>query len=1420
MRERLQAWREETHGAGLELLRHFLSRFFSSDMVSTSGEWLKVSIGVFAVLLSGGILVLRTYGVRYSYDLYTQSAPCCTGQLYREWVRADMVSFIGLAMAITALLTLLKWQSLYPSARDCLALAGLPVSSRQIFQAKFGALLMVFAAFALALNLPPAAAFAAVTSGRWQENPSALANIAANFSATAGACAFVFFALLALQGILLNLLPGRLFARVSLVTQVTLFIATLGALPLLGRQPAAAAWWPPAWFLRLWEAMVAGPPHGGVRNALLAIALPAAISVVASLASYHRYRRLLLEAPPDRGVRWSGIGSRLLERWIGDPRQQAAFAFIWKTLVRSRGHRLIVLAYAGLALGWIVDGVLDAPRPSLRDEGMYGLVVVLVPLALAMLTAIGLRYVFSLPVSLGANWVFRTTDRDGRAAWLAAVERFVVWCGLAPIFLASLPVAVAILGGPRAAAAAVLAFFTALVWFEALYRQWRKLPFTCSYLPGRKPVWFTLLRYCLAIPFLGPAGKLILHSSGEPASFVALFTFLAVVWWRMRARRRAFWSQCALCFEETPEDAVMTLDLQPASAPRTPEASAAPQPAAPLFSDALVSSRGLLPQAWAEEIAEDRRRPALLVETFLDDVRYGCRLIRRNPLVSAVVVLTLTVGIGINASIFTVVNGLAFRPHVSRDPASFVRVIPKTRTQNAVRRASYSEYVAFRDHSRSLRQLAAWTHFPAFIGEDSSAGSVGIAASCNFFQVDGTDRALLGRLLTAEDCLAGQAPVAVISETLWRARFASDERITGRVIDLNNRPITIVGVVPNGAAGWGNRTAGWTAPASIWLPYTAAAYFEPMGNPFAEEHLWLSLGGRLAPGFSRSDAQAELRILARRQDLLHFGRSTTVVTTDGSWIRELELTMSGGQIMLAGIFLGFFNLVLFVSCANVATLLLARASARRREIAVRLSLGAPRIRLVRMLVTESLLLAAIAGAASIYLASSVPEPLYRILASRRPDFAMPPDWRTFAYVAGVVMLTGILAGLAPALESVRVDLTGSLKGGVPPGSGVFAGGARRLEGLLVSAQVAMSMALLVGAALFAKAENRTLRADPGYLSRQVVVAPLYFPDDVTPQAAELRALAISQRVKALPGVRSVAFSEGIPMFARSTVDMTPPARPDASQPVDVFTASPGFFETLGIPLLGGREFQHGETSSVIVSRGLAWAFWPRQDPVGKVLAMPDGQVTVVGVAKDVDPLRFGGSENPFLYRPCRPNPARRVMSVRFDAGAPMGAAAVRAAIRETDPKMLGMARLMQSWIDQVTADLWNVVALILILGLVATVLATSGIYGAVSFAVSRRTKELGIRVALGAGKLDIVREVLVSGGKPVAEGLLAGLWLSVAIAAGLGRSVSGSPLRLDTANPLLYCGAALLLAADAVMAMLAPARRGARADPLNALRCE
>jgi hypothetical protein len=335
-----------------------------------------------------------------------------------------------------------------------------------------------------------------------------------------------------------------------------------------------------------------------------------------------------------------------------------------------------------------------------------------------------------------------------------------------------------------------------------------------------------------------------------------------------------------------------------------------------------------------------------------------------------------------------------------------------------------------------------------------------------------------------------------------------------------------------------------------------------------------------------------------------------------------------------------------------------------------------------------------------------------------------------------------------------------------------------------------------------------------------VVAPLAFPPNTPPAAAQVRLDRILDRLRALPGVRAVAVSDDVPMIDRVTVQLRPPARADAIQPVDVYSASTGFMTTLGVPLARGRDFAPEDKFAVIISQSLERAFFRRVNPVGQTLNFPQGSVTIVGVARDIAPLRVGGSDNPAVWRTGLMHPHRTFVSVRFDTPALAKPSAVRAALRELEPNLVVIGRNLQGWIDLVTEQLWNVVTLIVILGLVATVLATTGIYGAVNFAVSQRMRDLGIRVALGATRPAIVREVFVMGGRPVVRGLVMGCWMSIAVAASLRENLKGSVLRIDSTDPLIYGSAIFLLAIAALIAMAGPARRGSNSDPLDALRCD
>ena len=436
--------------------------------------------------------------------------------VYRSELQSDLLSFIGIAFALTAVLTLLHWQSLFPNRRDCLAFAGLPISARDIFLMKSGALMFLVTGYVLAINLPWAILFTYAMSGAWQKNPSTFVLIAATFVAMVAACCFAFSILLALQGVLLNLLPARIFGSVSLWIQGVLFISTLGTVPLVGRQPHAD-WWPGNWFFHLWESIVLGDPKRA-RAALLSIAIPVLVAIGAYLTGYRRHQRILLEGATQRKAssksdRFAKLGSRLLEAWIRRPQEQAAFAFIWKTLVRSRSHRLLLLAWAGLAAGWVVYGILDMPTPSLKNEGVYGTIVTASPLALAVLAVVALHHLFSLPVTHNAKWIFEIEEYGGASRWLSATDRFVICCGIVPVCVAGIPASIAVLGWQRALIVMALVFLTAMLWFETLFRNWRKLPFTCSYLPSRHPFAITLVRYGIVSGLLALIASLILYCS-------------------------------------------------------------------------------------------------------------------------------------------------------------------------------------------------------------------------------------------------------------------------------------------------------------------------------------------------------------------------------------------------------------------------------------------------------------------------------------------------------------------------------------------------------------------------------------------------------------------------------------------------------------------------------------------------------------------------------------------------------------------------------------------------------------------------------------------------------------------------------------------------------------------------------------------
>jgi predicted permease len=819
-----------------------------------------------------------------------------------------------------------------------------------------------------------------------------------------------------------------------------------------------------------------------------------------------------------------------------------------------------------------------------------------------------------------------------------------------------------------------------------------------------------------------------------------------------------------------------------------------------------------------ESVREER--PMFRLEIFFQDLRYALRMLRRNALLAAAVVLTLTIGIGLNASVFTVMNALLFRPRVQNDPASFVTIyVQHTNTNKTLRpgsTASIQEYNAFRAAS-TLSGLAATLRVGTTFGPENSTTARATLVSCNFFSIYGLDRALMGRLFLPEECATpGSAPVAVVTETLWRFHLGADPAAIGKTIYIGGYPYTLVGVAP------ANFSDALTDGTSFWIPFTMQAQFGG-ANLFQQSATpWLSLNGRLSPGRTRTEAQTELNGLAARQDALVLGHKTIVIATDGSILSAPGIG-SRAFLITVGVLTPVMMILLLV-CANVSTLLLSRATARKREIAIRLALGAGSGRLLRMLLTESLLLSGLSGVISVFLAYRMPAVWASQFLEESSSFSLKPDWRVFIFVAGMTLFAGVLSGIAPAMESLKVDLNSSLKGE----AGFFAGARRkwRSQDWLVGTQVALGLVLMVGAAIFIRATIRLAHNDPGYETRHVIASSMSGKAiRATSQEFASQYRTEMQRIAALPGVQSVGYASNV-AGAGPQVQVSLPGIGAASTHGSFFNdVSPSYFQTLGIPILRGRTFTESEANSVppapvaVVSQKFVQALWPVDDPLGKQFQDEQGRAfEVIGVARDTKPGALFDADLQF-YRVVPPG-GQEDLLVRFTGDARPVQDAVRAIVYEESHGYMANPQTVQTLIDQAGDELWIVTEFALILGGISILLAVIGIYSVVAFGVSQRTRELGVRMALGATRGDIVRYVFSSGVKPIFAGMLAGAALTIGMMVLLAKMFANAPSFVNTHDPIASLVAAVLFLVVAAVAIYGPARRASRLDPVRALRYE
>jgi putative ABC transport system permease protein len=808
------------------------------------------------------------------------------------------------------------------------------------------------------------------------------------------------------------------------------------------------------------------------------------------------------------------------------------------------------------------------------------------------------------------------------------------------------------------------------------------------------------------------------------------------------------------------------------------------------------------------------------MQNLLQDLRYAFRLLAKSPGFTAIAILTLALGIGANTAIFSVVNGVLLRPLAFRDPSQLVIVAEKSPYPTIS--TSYQNFVDWRDQSRSFESMEATRGAGlSLTGAGDPELLFARMATAGLFPLLGVE-AREGRTFLPEEDRPGSAPVVLLTYGLWQRRFGGSKEIIGKPITLDSRPYTVIGVLPPGFQ--------LLQPADVFVP------FVPWAATLPDDRNWhpgIIAVARLKPGVSRGQARAEMVGITKRLEQ-QYPDYNTGTSADVVGLQEQLVQNVRPALMLL---LGAVSLVLLIACVNVANLLLARAASRGREVAIRTAMGAGRARVVRQLLTESVLLSLGGGLLGIFLAWASLGPLLKISAGSVPQvIPIELDRGVLAFTLVVSLLTGLFFGLVPALRTAKLDLRETLNEG---SRGSTSGpGQHRLRGVLVASEMALAVLLLVGSGLLLRSFSRLQDVPPGFQADHLLVAdiPLSQTAYAKPEQRYEFFDRLVERAKALPGVRSAGAASFLPVSGGGSVihfNITghPPKTPHDYIAAGYRTVTPNYLETLGVPLLQGRLLTPSDNEKspavVVINASMAKTYFPNENPLGKRLqlgATPDKDVPtmeIVGVIGDVRP-GLGVDPQTEMYLPYRQAdlilPVFQLSVVLRTAGDPqLQTAALRSALAEIDPNQpLVKVRTMEENIAASVAQPRFRTWLIGIFAAVALVLAAVGVYGVMSYTVTQRTSEIGIRVTLGAQPEDVFRTI-------VGEGLrlaLAGVGAGIVAALAMTRVLQSFLFGVSAYDPLTFFGVAILLTMVAAAASFLPARRATLVDPMVALRYE
>ena len=813
------------------------------------------------------------------------------------------------------------------------------------------------------------------------------------------------------------------------------------------------------------------------------------------------------------------------------------------------------------------------------------------------------------------------------------------------------------------------------------------------------------------------------------------------------------------------------------------------------------------------------------MDTLLQDIRYAARKLLRAPGFALVAVATLALAIGATTAVFSIVNGVLLQPLPFPDPS---RVVSVSSTNDGGKPVYISalDYIDYRDGSGSFESMAQYSRGDVNL---TGAGVQPLRLSAarvgaSFFSVLGV-RPQVGRFFAAGDDSPESPSVAVLSDALWRGRFGADPRIVGKNVSLDDKQYTVVGVAAPGLR--------FPQQPDVWIPYVFQPYeLEPDAR--GGHSLWAI--ARVKPGISIATASAELAGIARNLEA-RFPESNTGF---GALAVPLRDQMVGDVRPALLAMLGAVGLVLLIACANVANLLLVRAAARESEMAVRTALGAGRGRIVRQLVTESVLLAVAGATLGVVLASWAVSAVVAFGPRGLPRLdEVSVDGRVLLFATGIGLLTGVLFGLAPAIQAARSNTGQSLRDG-PRGSS--RGGAQRTRNALVIVEMAMAVVLLIGAGLLMRSFIRLVNVNPGFRTEQLVTFNVTLPDAKYPFDRQRLAFTseLQSRLGELPGTKDVAVSFGRPMermgiFTGFEVEGRPESTPNNRRVTGLQPVSPEYFSALGIPLVRGRIYTTSDNRRdappvVLINRELARRYFATEDPIGKRITLGMNHDTagpgtpvaaggeIVGIVGDVKQFGLDSDVRPMVYVPFGHAPLNYVsVLLRSSADAKLVESEIRMRLRELDPDLpiFGLATMEQVVSESVSQPRFYLFLLGAFAG-VALLLAALGVYGVISYAVSQRTRELGIRIALGATERRVMRLVVSSGFwlavVGVGTGLVASLYLT--------RLIRTLLFDVPSTDPLTFVAVAVLLITVAAFAALIPARRAASVNPVIAMRAE